>query len=337
MSAATVPRLSVVIPTHRRRGYVVDTVDSLRGQTLPTSAFEVVVVCDGDFDGTEEALGKLTTPFPLKVLVQAQSGPAAARNRGVAESTADIVVFLDDDILAAPELLAEHLEAQSGNRARVVVGRLLPDPTLRAKGWTLWEQHYFDRRYAVIGPGMGIVDGRKFYSGNASVARAAFEAVGGFNTAYQRAEDIELGYRLQSWGADLVFNGRAACVHRGVHSFDGWCRIQYIYGRCDVLMADIHGGAQPIPFARWFGSRNMLNRAFCRLGVDRPRLSRVLLAGWRAVAAVADGVRAIPVSRWSYSAIANLHYWQGVADELGGRDQLWKVVRAPLQGRTVTE
>jgi glycosyltransferase involved in cell wall biosynthesis len=336
VSAATTPRLSVVIPTHRRRGYVVDTVDSLRSQTLPAGAFEVVVVCDGDFDGTEEALVKLTTPFPLKVLVQKQSGAAAARNLGVAESAADIVVFLDDDILAEPELLTEHLEAQSGHRARVVVGRLLPDPTVRPMGWTSWEQHRFDRRYAVIDSGLSVVDGRKFYSGNVSVARAAFEAVGGFNTAYQRAEDIELGYRLQGWGADLVFNRRAACVHRGVHSFDGWCRIQYTYGRCDVLMADIHRGVQPIPLGRWFYSRNVLNRAFCRLAMDRSRLSRVLLAGWRAVAAVADGVRATPVAWWSYSAIANLHYWQGVADELGGRDQLWKVVQAPLQGRPVT-
>ena len=336
MSEAANLRLSVVIPTHKRRGYVVDTVDSLRGQTLPVGAFEVVVVCDGDFDGTEEALVKLPTSFPLKVVVQAQSGAAAARNRGVAASTADVVVFLDDDILAEPELLAEHLAAQTGHRARVVVGRLLPDPTVRPKGWTSWEQHRFDRRYAVVDSELNVVDGRKFYSGNVSVARAAFEAVGGFNTTYQRAEDIELGYRLQGWGADLVFNRRAACVHRGVHSFDGWCRIQYTYGRCDVLMADIHRGVQPIPLGRWFYSRNVLNRAFCRLAMDRSRLSRVLLAGWRAVAAVADGVRATPVAWWSYSAIANLHYWQGVADELGGRDHLWDVIGAPLQGRPVT-
>jgi glycosyltransferase involved in cell wall biosynthesis len=335
MSAATTLRLSVVIPTHKRRGYVVDTVTSLRGQTLPSDAFEVVVVCDGDFDGTEAALAELVTPFPLKVVVQSQSGAASARNRGVAQSKGDVVVFLDDDILATPELLAEHLEAQTGHRARVVVGRLLPDPTVRPKGWSLWEQHRFDRRYAVIDSGLSVVDGRKFYSGNVSVGRAAFEAVGGFDTTYQRAEDIELGYRLQGWGADLVFNGRAACVHRGVHGFDAWCRVQYTYGRCDVLIADVHGGVQPIPFGRWFQSRNLLNRAFCRVAMDRPRLSRVLLAGWRSVAAAADRVGATPVSRWSYSAIANLHYWQGVADQLGGRDQLWNVIRTPLQGRRV--
>jgi GT2 family glycosyltransferase len=335
VSPATTPRLSVVIPTHKRRGYVVDTVDSLRRQTLPQDAFEVVVVCDGDYDGTEEALGNLSTPFPLKVLVQKQSGAGAARNLGVAASAAGIIVFLDDDILAEPELLAEHLEAQSDLRNRVVIGRLLPDPTVRPKGWTLWEQHNFDLRYAGIGHGLGIVDGRKFYSGNVSVARAAFEAVGGFNTAYQRAEDIELGYRLQIWGADLVFNGRAACIHRGNHKFDGWCRIQYTYGRCDVLMADVHGGVQPIPFGRWFGSRNMLNRAFCRLSVDRRWLSRILLAGSRAVGAVADRLGAAVISRWSYSAIANLQYWQGVADELGGRSRLWSLVRTPVQGRTV--
>lgn len=336
MSGATTPRLSVVIPTHNRRGYVVDTIESLRGQSLTADQFEVVVVCDGDLDGTQAALAKLDTPFRLKVLVQPQSGAAAARNRGVSESSADLILFLDDDILAEPELLAEHLSSHAGHPERVVVGRLLPDPTIRPRGWTVWEQRNFDRRYELIASGFTPLDGRKLYSGNVSVGRAEFEAAGGFDVQYRRAEDIELGYRLERRGADIRFNPGAACVHRGVHSFGGWCRIQYAYGRCDVLMADFRGGVQPIPFGSWFRSRNLLNRVFCRLAVDRQLLGKVLIAAWGTVGDLAQRARAARVSRWSYSAIANLQYWQGVADELGGREQLWRLIGAHQQGRQVS-
>jgi glycosyltransferase involved in cell wall biosynthesis len=335
VSAATTPRLSVIIPTHNRRGYVVDTVDSLRVQSLPADHYEVIVVCDGDLDGTRAALANLATPFRLKVLVQPQSGAAAARNRGVSESSADLIIFLDDDILAVPELLAEHLSSHADHPERVVVGRLLPDPSVRPRGWTVWEQRNFDLRYELIASGLTPLDGRKLYSGNVSVGRAEFEAAGGFDVRYRRAEDIELGYRLERRGADIRFNPGAACVHRGVHSFAGWCRIQYTYGRCDVLMADVRGGVQPIPFGRWFRSRNLLNRVFCRLALDRQLVGKVLIAAWGTVGDLAQRARAVKVSRWSYSAIANLQYWQGVADELGGRDQLWSVIRVPEQGPRV--
>lgn len=329
MIAPAKPALSVVIPTHNRRRLVGETIQSLGGQSLPADQFEVVVVCDGDLDGTEGALGGLTTGFTLKVVVQPQSGPAAARNRGVENSRGGVLLFLDDDIVAEPELLAEHLRSHAGHPERVVVGRLLPDPYVKARGWTLWEQRNFDQRYDVLAAGLSQVDGRKFYSGNASVSRTAFEAVGGFDTAYRRAEDIELGYRLQRWGADFRFNGRAACVHRGVHSFESWCRIQYTYGRCDVLMASAHDGAYRIPLAAWFRRRNVFNRLLCRAAVGRPRTSRALHSACRGVAAGADAVRAAGVGRWAYSAIANLQYWQGVADELGGGDRLWRLLDGP--------
>jgi hypothetical protein len=38
------------------------------------------------------------------------------------------------------------------------------------------------------------------------------------------------------------------------------------------------------------------------------------------------------LSHWSYSVIANVLYWQGVADELGGARQLWQRVAAPRLG-----
>jgi GT2 family glycosyltransferase len=319
--------LAVIIPTHNRRSMLLETLGALMRQTLRPDRFEVVVMCDGCTDGTYEAVSALNPSFRLRVFAHPQAGVAATRNFGVGHATARIVLFLDDDISAVPELLAEHVRLHDGRDDRVVIGRLLPDPSVRSKGWTRWEQEIFDGRYDALEREQMPVDGRKFYTGNVSMARATFLAAGGFNVAFRRAEDIELGYRLQRAGAEFLFNSRAAGVHRGVHSFDGWSRTQYNYGRYDVRLAMLEGYGALIPVAAWFRQRNILNRFLSRAAIGRPVARRVALATARAAAVLSDGARLPRPSRWSYSAIANLHYWQGVADELGGASRLWELVR----------
>ena len=320
--------LTVVMPTHNRRQMLRETLDALARQTYPADRFEIVIMCDGDSDGTYEMLRELAMPFRLRPFAQPQSGPATARNNGVARATAPVVLFLDDDIIALPELLAEHIRLHQDRPNRVVVGRLLPDPDVKLAGWTAWEQHIFDNRYRALEQMEMPVDGRKFYSGNVSVDRAAFLAVGGFNAAYKRAEDIELGYRLQKAGAQFFFNGRAAGIHRGVHSFEAWSRTQYNYGRYDVQLAQVEGHKELMPIASWFRQRNALNRLLGRIAVGRPGLRRPLLAFAHATARAADRADLQRISRWSYSAMANLCYWQGVADQLGGAERLWQMVRS---------
>lgn len=319
--------LAVIIPTHNRRSMVLETIAALHHQTLPAHRFEVVVMCDGCTDGSYEAVSMVDTPFRLRAFAHAQSGVAATRNSGVSHAAARIVLFLDDDISAVPELLAEHLHLHEQREDRIVIGRLLPDPGISLKGWTRWEQAIFDGRYDGLEQRQIAVDGRKFYTGNVSMARATFLAVGGFNTAYHRAEDIELGYRLQQSHAEFLFNSRAAGIHRGVHSFAGWSRTQYNYGRYDIRLTLGEGYGSLIPVGAWFQQRNRMNRLLGRAVIGRPVAQRIALATARAVAVISDRVGLVRPSQWSYSAIANLHYWQGVADELGGAHRLWDLVR----------
>src|SRR4029077_18487233 len=100
------PRFSVVIPTYRRRDRVLRNVRALAEQSL--SDFEAIVVDDGSDDGSAAALRGLETPFPLAVLEQENQGAAGARNVGARAARGEIPLFLDDDMEAAPSLLAEH-------------------------------------------------------------------------------------------------------------------------------------------------------------------------------------------------------------------------------------
>lgn len=318
------PDLAVIIPTHNRRAMLLQTLSALAAQTYPADCFEVVVVCDGCSDDTYVALQALTLPFHLIAISQSSAGAAGARNRGVQATTARVVLFLDDDIIATPYLLAEHMRFHDEAR-RVVIGRLLPDRGVRRAGWTRWEQRTWDRRYADFQRGAA-VGGQHFFSGNVSVDREAFVAVGGFNTTLKRAEDTELGFRLQRAGASFCFSAGAAGIHCGVHSFRAWRTIQYNYGRYDIQLAYREGHSDLMPLAAWFRDRNVLNRALIRTTVDQGSRQRIILPLARIGAWLSDQIGINPVSHWSYSVIANVAYWQGISDELGGAHKLWHLI-----------
>src|SRR5215813_890124 len=104
-------QVSVVIPTYNRVAQIVRVLEGLERQIYPLDQFEVVVVSDGSTDGTNEYLNTISTPLRLVVVTQPNQGVAAARNQGVACATGKIVLFVDDDVVPVPQLIAEHLRS----------------------------------------------------------------------------------------------------------------------------------------------------------------------------------------------------------------------------------
>jgi GT2 family glycosyltransferase/peptidoglycan/xylan/chitin deacetylase (PgdA/CDA1 family) len=204
-------RFSVVIPTYQRRQTVVRSVAALAEQTC--ADFEVVVAVDGSSDGTTEALRALETSFPLRVLEQPNRGRAAAVNAGAAAAGGGLILFLDDDMRADPRLLEEH-ERSHREGADAVMGDLPLDPNsprnLLSWGVGWWARNRCER-LAAPGAEIGIAD---LLTGQLSISRAAYEAVGGFDESFTRdglfgGEDLDLGYRLLKAGYRIVFNRRA--------------------------------------------------------------------------------------------------------------------------------
>src|SRR5438132_11139477 len=84
---------SVVIATFNRGARIGRTLDSALGQSISPS--EVVVVDDGSTDGTGEWIER---QYPsVRVVRSANGGTSAARNRGAAEATGELLLFLDHD------------------------------------------------------------------------------------------------------------------------------------------------------------------------------------------------------------------------------------------------
>jgi len=205
------PRFTVVVPTHRRRELAVRLVHGLGDQEFED--FEAIVVVDGTDDGTTAALRALETPFPLTVLEQSHRGAAAARNAGAAAARGEILLFLDDDMRPDPALLAEH-DRSHREGAQLVIGHLPLDPESPPTAVAAAVGRWAERRRARLSTTDGQVPVHDLITGQMSVAREAFQRLGGFDVAFTRGglvpgADRDFGYRARRDGLSVVFNPAA--------------------------------------------------------------------------------------------------------------------------------
>jgi glycosyltransferase involved in cell wall biosynthesis len=101
-----VPTVSIVVPLYNKARWFRRALDSISRQTFED--FEAIVVDDGSTDGSA-AIARAHSDGRFRVISQTNQGPGAARNRGVAESSAEFVAFLDADDEWMPEYLAHAL------------------------------------------------------------------------------------------------------------------------------------------------------------------------------------------------------------------------------------
>ncbi len=207
--------LTVVIPTRRRWDILRRTLEALDAQSLPGA--EVVVVVDGTDHEVPDGLAA------DQVLVQPQAGPGAARNRGVASSTRPLVLFLGDDMVPTPDLLAHHLARHDREPAdtTAVLGHVDWHPEVqdnRILRWLDWSTFQFDYAAMAGQAGTDVGFGR-FYSCNVSLHRTLFDRVGGFDEDFVfYYEDLDAGWRLGQAGMRLVYEPDARVQH--LHDYD---------------------------------------------------------------------------------------------------------------------
>lgn len=110
MEGNTATLVSVVIPVYNAASHLRETLESIFRQTYP--AIEIVAVDDGSSDNSVEIL--LGYGNRVRLVQQPNSGPAVARNRGVAEASGEWIAFLDADDLWEPRKIEIQLKALNG-------------------------------------------------------------------------------------------------------------------------------------------------------------------------------------------------------------------------------
>ena len=256
-------RVEVVIATYNRPIQLRRCLEGLAAQSLDD--FAVTVVDDASDLRIDETLsGDLRSRLDLKVVRSEENhGPGRSRNLGVERSSAELIAFIDDDVVPDPDMLKRHEEAyDSGPDNSIQFGPLKAPDDWEPTPWNLWEARTIAHEYRRMERGVYQATWRQFFTGNAFLARKHFQAVGGFNEAFTRAEDIELAYRLAAEGCTFRFVPDAIGWHYAERSRQSWQRIARDYARFDVAIDGLH------PELNWLGVRN-------RERADRHRLSKL--------------------------------------------------------------
>jgi glycosyltransferase involved in cell wall biosynthesis len=111
-------KISVVIPAYNAAACITSAIQSCMQQTM--QPHEIIVIDDASTDNTCDVL---TRYKDVRLLKQATNqGPSAARNRGIAEATGDVIAFLDSDDTWLPEKLAAVYDIFSKHDEVVYLG-----------------------------------------------------------------------------------------------------------------------------------------------------------------------------------------------------------------------
>lgn len=313
MAETAGPEISVVIATFNRAGPLVRALEALNRQSLAVEEFEVIVVDDGCTDDTLARCRSFQPSYQLTIFSQENLGPAQARNAGAEKASGRLLLFLDDDIVAAPSLLSTHVEAHRNAplQQSVVIGylptRLGTQRGLYASALRGWWEAMFDRM-SQPGRRFAYTD---FLSGNVSMPAATFHNVGGFEPMLRCHEDYELGYRLIEAGACFQFSRSAMGYHEEVTDLARSLRRQIDEGMADVWLAEHHPSLiETLRLYTFYGSR--LARLVQRLAFSA-RWAAALLAGatW-ALLWAADLLRFRRVWRRLTNVLLMHNYWSGV-------------------------
>lgn len=211
--------LSVVVPTFQRAALLDRCLTALTVAGAGR-AYEVVVVDDGSTDSTGDVLDRHLGRLPMTALRQPRNaGPAAARNRGLSEARGRLVLFVDDDVVAAPDLLSAHLALHqaAGDEHLAVLGRVDWHPDLTVTPFMRW----LDRSGLQFAYDTWLQEGpvvppyAAFYTANLSLPRRLLEEVGGFDERFPfpAYEDMELAHRLTARGLRMVYRPHALAWH----------------------------------------------------------------------------------------------------------------------------
>jgi glycosyltransferase involved in cell wall biosynthesis len=196
---------SIIIPTFNGAARIGNCLDSLVKQTAGRNV-EILVVDDGSTDNTPNVVRGYSS---VRLITQANAGPASARNRGAMEARGKILLFTDDDCVPMPD----WLDAMLGpfKDPEVVGAKGVYRTHQRSLAARFVQIEYEDKyRLMAVLPSIDFID---TYS--AAFRRDRFLEMTGYDTSFPVAcaEDIELSYRMSAHGWKMKFVPAAIVYH----------------------------------------------------------------------------------------------------------------------------
>ncbi len=196
----------MVIPVFNGSKTIPKTLSALFSQEDVKKGVEILVINDGSTDNTAQIVSEFKG---VKLVSQANAGPAVARNRGARLAKGEIVIFLDADCVPEKNWFSEMIAPFSDPRIVGVQGKYKnPIHNLMAE----FVQLEIEERYERMAR-QDYIDFIGSYS--AGYRKKVFLEEGGFDEKYRIAsgEDPDFSYKLADKGYKMVFAPKAMVAH----------------------------------------------------------------------------------------------------------------------------
>jgi GT2 family glycosyltransferase len=219
------PRISVIVCSQNGGATIRESLEGCAALDYPD--FELIVVDDGSTDNTAE----IAHAFAARVVSTDNHGLGAARNRGLAEASGEIVTYLDDDASPDPHWL------------RYLAAAFMATPHAAVGGPNVPPAGGFLRDCIARGPGGPIhvlVSDREaehIPGCNMAFRRKVLEQIGGFDEQFLVAgDDVDICWRLASAGWTLGFAPAAMVWHHRRRKIRAYLRQQREYGKAEAQL-----------------------------------------------------------------------------------------------------
>jgi hypothetical protein len=218
----------------------------MAAQTHPHDAIELVVVDDLRGGADASALDELRARHGISVVALhcASAARATRNNLAAAHASGELLIFLADDFDPCPDLVATHAAYHAWNRDPVAVGigaGLFPDE-IRRDPFARWLEDSGQVFGVSMRRTMAVWPRTFFYAGNASIMKAGFDALQGFNERfpYDAWDDYEFGLRWAARGGYSQFLPGAAAAHRHLLTLEERCAAMRRAGASARMLESAH-------------------------------------------------------------------------------------------------
>jgi len=209
--------VSVVIPTYNREQVLLQTIDELLA--LKHSATEILVVDQSSehLADTTNRLSQLNEDGRINWVRLSQASIPNAMNIGAVKARADIVLFLDDDVLIPSELILEHAREYLDSEIHAVAGQVIQswETELESDQPSFRNNHTIDPDAFRFNSSQRM-EVRRFIGCNVSFRKQDLLAVGGFDNNFAKVAyrfEAECAERFTASGRILMFNPKASVKH----------------------------------------------------------------------------------------------------------------------------
>lgn len=269
------PTVSIIIPVYNGAQTIGECLNSLVRLNYPYEAYEVIVVENGSTDNTTQ----IVQQYPVRLLHSQQRGPAAARNMGIGQSKAEVIVFTDADCIAHPDWLLELVKPYQKSEIGGVAGEI--------QAYRHPDRNFIEQFSDDFSPLKNFISGEHeflphLYTANASYRRELLLQVGGFNPGLFTGEDVDLSWRIQlQTSSKIDYAPQAVIEHRHRATRKGLARQYRQYGFGEILLDTLYGRYPGYPRQRGFQVGRLIKQilALCRYTTSMVIRRLRLLAG----------------------------------------------------------